>query len=205
MYELFLRFTEFVESLGYIGILIMTFIEGTFIPIPSEVTLIPAGYLAAKGQFHLGYVLFWSILGTLGGALFSYYIALHFGRMLLLKYGKYFFINEQKLSKIESFFKKHGPISAFSGRILPGIKHFISLPAGLGKMNFKKFAIYSAFGSTLWVSIVVAVGYLIGNNEHLISKYLKQINIGLILFITIMVAFYIWKLRYSKKKHKTSK
>ena len=201
MYELFLGITEFVESLGYIGIFIMTFIEGSFIPIPSEITLIPAGYLAAKGQFHLSYILFWSILGTLGGAFFSYYIALHFGRMLLIKYGKYLFINEYKLSKIETFFQKHGPISAFSGRMLPGIKHFISLPAGLGRMNFKTFAIYSTFGSALWVSLIVALGYLIGDNEHLINKYLKQINIGLIVFIIIITIFYIWKLRYLQKKN----
>ncbi|MDJ1257455.1 MAG: DedA family protein [Candidatus Midichloria sp.] len=198
MYELFLRITEFVESLGYIGIFIMTFIEGTFIPIPSEITLIPAGYLAAKGHFHLGYILFWSILGTLSGALFSYYIALHFGRILLLKYGKYFLINEQKLKKIEAFFTKHGPISAFSGRMLPGIKHFISFPAGLGRMDVKKFTLYSAFGATFWVSIIVTVGYLIGDNEHLISRYIKQINIGLITFTVLLVVFYIWKLRYSK-------
>ena len=200
MYELFLHITEFVESLGYIGIFIMTFIEGSFIPIPSEITLIPAGYLAAKGYLHLGYILFWSILGTLGGALFSYYIALYFGRMLLIKYGKYFFINEHKLSQIEAFFQKHGPISAFSGRMLPGIKHFISLPAGLGKMDFKTFTIYSTFGAIIWVSIIIAVGYLIGNNEHLINKYLKQINIGLIVFTVVVTVFYILKLRYLQKK-----
>jgi len=200
MYELFLRITEFVESMGYMGIFLMTFIEGTFIPIPSEITLIPAGYLAAKGHFHVWYVLFWSIFGTLSGAIFSYYIALRFGRALLLKYGKYFLINDKKLMKIESFFKKHGPISAFSGRMLPGIKHFISFPAGLGKMNIKKFILYSSLGATVWVSILVMAGYLIGDNEYLITKYLKQINLGLIFFTLSILSFYVWKLRFNKNK-----
>ena len=202
MYELFLSVINFIESLGYIGIFIMTFVEGSLIPIPSEITLIPAGYLVTKGSFHIVNLLIISILGTLAGAIFSYYIALRFGRELLVKHGKYIFINSTKLAKIESFFEKHGAISTFTGRMLPGLKHFISVPAGLGKMNFKLFTIYSAAGSTIWVSILIAFGYFIGDNEALISKYLKYFNVGLVAILLIVSAFFIVKIftQYKTKK-----
>ncbi len=204
MDELFTQIIEIVKSFGYIGIFLMTFVEATFIPIPSEITLIPAGYLAAKGDFIIWYVLIYSITGTICGATFSYYIALKFGRALLLKYGRYFFVNEMKLKKIEQFFKKHGPISTFTGRIMPipGVKHFISFPAGLGKMDIKKFIIYSSFGSAIWVGIIVSLGYFIGDNEYLIKKHIGKINIILFLFISAIVCFYLIRLKINKKVSK---
>ena len=201
MYELFLSLISFIESLGYVGIFIMTFVEGSLVPVPSEITLIPAGYLVTKGAFKIVPLLIVSIIGTLAGAMFSYYIALRFGRALLVKYGKYIFINSTKLAKIEHFFQKHGAVSTFTGRMLPGLKHFISVPAGLGKMNFKLFTIYSAAGSTIWVSLVIAFGYFIGDNEELIHKYLKYFNIGLFAIILVVGIFYLLKIlaRYKTK------
>lgn len=200
MYELFLQIVELVESFGYFGIFIMTFIESTFIPIPAEVTLIPAGYLIQKGEMYAVAVWAVSVLGTLGGSLTNYYIAYHFGRKFLLKYGRYFFINEEKLKSMEYFMEKHGAISMFSGRLLPGIKHFISFPAGLGKMNIFVFSLYTVLGGAIWCAILLWLGHAIGENEHLIAKYLKQINFILFVSIVCLVAFYIWKKRiYSKK------
>ena len=115
----------------------MTFIESTFIPIPSEITMIPAGYLIGKGELNFFLVFLCSISGTVLGALTNYMIAYHYGRKLLVNYGKYFFLNTTKLVKIELFFRKYGKISTFFGRMLPGVKHFISFPAGLGKMNLR--------------------------------------------------------------------
>lgn len=193
MYEIFLSIVDLVETFGYFGIFIMTFIESTFVPIPSEITLIPAGYLVQKGELN-GYAV-WaiSVLGTLGGSLTNYYIAFNFGRRLLLRYGKYFFINEEKLAAMEYFMEKHGAISMFTGRLLPGIKHFISFPAGLGKMNLKVFAIYTSLGASIWCALLIYLGYAIGQNEHLITKYLKQINFILFVSVVCLVVFYIWK------------
>lgn len=193
MYELFLQIVELVESFGYFGIFIMTFIESTFVPIPAEVTLIPAGYLVHSGEMN-GYAV-WaiSVLGTLGGSLTNYYIAYHFGRKFLLRYGRYFFMNEEKLQAMEYFMEKHGAISMFSGRLLPGIKHFISFPAGLGKMNLFIFGTFTVLGGAIWCAILIWLGYAIGENEHLIAKYLKQINFILFVSIVCIVAFYIWK------------
>lgn len=199
MYEFFLQVVWFVESLGYFGIFIMTFIESTFIPIPSEITLIPAGYLVQKGQMSGIIVLLVSIAGTLGGALANYYIAYFFGRLLFVDKGKYFFLNPSKLKKIEQFFAEHGAISVFTGRFLPGVKHFISFPAGLAKMNLKLFAIYTALGGAIWCAILITLGYIIGENEHLIKKYLKQLNLIFIILVSVLVIYYIWKKRQNKK------
>ena len=123
---------NFVQSFGYIGIFLMTFVESTFIPMPSEFTLIPAGYLVARGDMNILPVLLSSVLGALLGSLFNYFIAYYFGRKLFTIYGKYFFLNSQQLNTIELFFTRYGGISTLLGRMLPGIKHFISFPAAFG-------------------------------------------------------------------------
>ena len=161
----------------------MTFVESTFIPIPAEITLIPAGYLFYKGEMNGMFVLFVSSIGTLGGSLVNYYIAYFFGRKLFSKKGKYFFINESKLKTIENFFANHGIISVFTGRFIPGVKHFISFPAGLAKMSIKSFCLYTLVSGIIWCAILIALGYLIGENEFLIKKYLKQMNFVLLLTI----------------------
>ena len=205
IYELFLEVVHFVESLGYVGIFIMTFIESTFIPIPAEVTLIPAGYLVQKGDMNFWLVLISSVLGTVCGSLFNYYIAYFFGRKLFVSYGKYFFLKKNQLAKIEKFFENHGAISTFTGRLLPGIKHFISFPAGLAKMNIKLFSIYTAAGGFLWCLILILLGYAIGENEHLITRYLKQINFVIIILISGLIAYYIWRRNASNSHNNNSK
>ena len=195
MYELFLRVVDLVELFGYFGVFIMTFIESTFVPIPAEVTLIPAGYLVQKGEMNFLLVWFVRTLGTMCGSLFNYSIAYHFGRTLLIKYGKYMFMNQERLEAMEFFMKRHGAISMFSGRLLPGVKHFISFPAGLGKMDIRIFALFTFLGGALWCLILLILGYMIGLNEGLISKYLKQINFILFVSIVCLVSFYIWKRR----------
>src|SRR3954470_17961838 len=111
MYEIFLKVVWFVESLGYFGLFIMTFIESTFVPIPAEITLIPAGYLVYKGEMNAILVWLFSTLGTIGGSLANYYIAYFFGRKLFINKGKYFFMNAAKLEAIEKFFHNYGAIS----------------------------------------------------------------------------------------------
>jgi membrane protein DedA with SNARE-associated domain len=198
MYELFLEIVGFIESLGYLGIFVMTFIESTFIPIPSEITLIPAGFLVAEGRMNFWLVSLSSLIGTLGGSLTNYMIAKYFGRKLLLNYGKYLFIDEERLKTIEFFFQRHGAISTFSGRLLPGLKHFISFPAGLAQMNIMTFSIYTAAGGALWNTLIIGLGYLIGENHGLIKQNLKYINIGLILFIVLLVGGYTLKHKRDK-------
>jgi membrane protein DedA with SNARE-associated domain len=184
-----------VGSLGYAGIFFMMFLESSFFPFPSEVVMIPAGYLAYKGEMNIFLVVFFGILGSLAGAIFNYYFALKLGRVFLLKYGKYFFIKDETIFKMEEFFSKHGHISTFFGRLIPVVRQYISLPAGLSKMNLFVFSIYTSLGAGIWVIILTLLGYFLGGNEELLKEYLHQIVISLLIIIAIFSFIYYLRVK----------
>lgn len=186
---------ETVGALGYIGIFFMMFLESSFFPFPSEVVMIPAGYLAYKGEMNIYFAILAGVLGSLAGALFNYYLALKFGRVILLKYGRYVFIKEETIVKMENFFEKHGAISTFSGRLIPAVRQYISFPAGLAKMNLALFSFYTSLGAAIWVIILALLGYYIGDNEALIKEYLRYIITGILLIIAIFGFYYYKKQR----------
>lgn len=179
-----------VGDLGYMGIFFMMFLESTFFPFPSEVVMIPAGYLVHKGEMNMAIVLLCGIVGSLAGALFNYFLAIYVGRSILVKYGKYFFIKEKTILKAEKFFAKHGHISTFSGRLIPAVRQLISFPAGLAKMNLLSFSIYTTLGATIWVVILTLLGYYIGDNEALVKEYLSTIIYILLGLITLGAIIY---------------
>lgn len=180
-----------VGALGYLGIFVMMLIESSIFPLPSEVVMIPAGYLCAKGEMELWIVILLGTLGSIAGALFNYYLAVKLGRRLILKYGHYFFFKPETLEKVERFFKTHGSFSTFTGRLIPVIRHYISLPAGLARMNLGLFCFYTGFGAGIWVSILTFLGYFFGQNEALLNEHLHTITIAVIVFIIIFAMIYI--------------
>ena len=184
-----------IFSLGYPGIIALMFLESSFFPFPSEVVIPPAGYLASQGKMSLLFVILCGIAGSVLGALFNYYIAFFWGRKFILRFGKYFFLDEKKLNKCEVFFEKHGHISTFIGRLLPGIRQYISFPAGLGRMNLFLFIIFTALGAGIWVVILAYIGYWVGNNKNLIMKYSHIATIGLVIFCVLIGIFYIYKIK----------
>lgn len=188
----------YIGDMGYWGIFLLMFLESTFFPFPSEIIMIPAGYLAFKGEMNVYIVVLIGILGSVAGALFNYYLAVHFGRAFILKYGKYFFIKEETLDKLEAFFTKHGELSTFNGRLIPGIRQLISLPAGLARMNIAKFSFYSGLGAGIWVIVLVALGYLLGSKEELISEYLQNATLIAIISVVFITVFYV--IRHKRRK-----
>ncbi len=188
---------ETVGSLGYTGIFIMMFLESSFFPFPSEVVMIPAGYLAYKGEMNIYLVVLFGILGSLAGALFNYYFAIKLGRAFLMRYGKFILISEETIEKMEEFFKKHGHISTFSGRLIPVVRQYISLPAGLARMNLFVFSLYTSLGAGIWVIILTLLGYFLGGNEDLIKEYLHTIIIVILILLAILAFWY-----YKKNKNK---
>ena len=187
-----------VGSLGYAGIFIMMFLESSFFPFPSEVVMIPAGYLAYKGEMNIYIAIVAGILGSLAGALFNYYLAIKFGRKFLIKYGKYFFIKEPTIIKMEEFFKSHGHISTFSGRLIPAVRQYISFPAGLARMNLFIFCIYTSLGAGIWVIILTLLGYFLGGNEALIKEYLHYIIIGILVSLVVLGIWYYNRVKKTK-------
>jgi len=198
IHEIAATIVSYIGDMGYWGIFLLMFLESTFFPFPSEIIMIPAGYLAFKGEMNLYMVIFMGISGSVLGALFNYYLAMHFGRAFILRYGKYFFIKEETLDKLETFFTKHGEISTFTGRLIPGIRQLISLPAGLARMNMAKFSFYTAVGAGIWVVVLVMVGYLVGSNEELISEYLKSATLIALISVVFISIFYV--IRHKRRK-----
>lgn len=181
---------HFVDTMGYIGLFIMAALESTFLPIPSEATMVPAGYLIYQGKMNAELAFISCVLGTLAGSLANYGIARYLGRRVLLRYQHILFINEEKLEKIEKFFIKHGPVSIFTGRLVFGVRHFISFPAGLAKMDLKKFCFYTLAGASIWVTVLLTLGYAFGGNEDKITHILPAIKVGAAALVIGFIFFY---------------
>lgn len=195
--ELAADLVDLIFEWGYLGIFLLMTIESSFIPFPSEIVLIPAGFLASKGDMNMGMIMLSALSGSMAGAFINYFLALFLGRKILKKYGKYFFISGDALVKMDTYFQKHGHISTFIGRLVPGIRQLISIPAGLARMNLAVFSTYTALGAGIWALILVMLGYFIGENQQLIESYLKQITIGVLMTLVLLASWYIY---YQKTK-----
>lgn len=186
-----------IGSLGYPGIFILMTIESSAFPFPSEVIMVPAGYLVQKGNMNMALVILCGTAGSLAGAYINYFAARHLGRPLLLKYGRHIFLTEEKFARAERYFQDHGEISTFIGRLLPGVRQLISLPAGLAGMNHVKFSLYTVLGAGIWVTILSSIGYFVGANRELIAKYSHQAVIGVVIVSAVIIVLYV---RNHKKK-----
>jgi len=200
MEALVLWLVRVIGDMGYMGILLLMAMESSLFPIPSELVVPPAGYLASQGQMHIGLVIFFSTMGSLIGALFNYTIAYYLGRPWILKYGKYFLIPPEKFAKVEVFFLRHGEISTFTGRLIIVVRHLISLPAGLSRMDLFRFSLFTVVGSFIWVTILAYIGYIVGNNMDLVKLYYKHTVIALVIVMAVVLAGYI----YWQKRNATS-
>ncbi|QWV94049.1 DedA family protein [Geomonas oryzisoli] len=182
---------ETIGAMGYPGIFLLMALESSVFPIPSELVMPPAGYLAQQGQMSMVVAIVCGTVGSLIGAYANYFAAHYLGRPLILKYGKYVFITEEKFAKVERFFKDHGEISTFIGRLLPVVRHLISLPAGLAGMNHIKFSLYTLLGAGIWVTVLTFIGYFIGSNQELIMRYSHQALIGVVIASVVIIAVYV--------------
>jgi membrane protein DedA with SNARE-associated domain len=180
-----------VGQWGYPGIIVMMFLESSFFPFPSEVVVTPAGYLAARGEMSISFVILAGIAGSLLGALFNYWLAVMWGRPFFEKYGRYVLVSGKSLDRADRFFADHGHISTFVGRLLPGIRQYISLPAGIARMNLPLFAAFTGLGAGLWVIVLALIGYYIGNNQELANQYLHQSILGILGFAVLLVTGYL--------------
>ena len=185
-----------IFHLGYPGIFLLMAIESSFIPFPSEIVLIPAGYLAYNGEMNIFLILLFAVLGSLVGAFVNYYIALYLGRRFIIRFGKYFFISEATLAKLDAFFASHGHISTFTGRLIPGIRQLISIPAGIAKMDRAEFALYTALGAGIWALVLILLGYFIGQEQELLKRYLREITLITLLIVSLLL---IWYYRRQKR------
>lgn len=186
--------TEFISAIGYAGVFFLMALESASLPVPSEIVMPFAGYLAYRGVFNLYIVGLLGALGCTAGSILSYYIGLKGGRPFIDKYGKYLFLNHGHLELAEDWFKKYGDKAVFFSRFLPVVRTFISLPAGLGKYSAKKLVAYSFLGSLPWTFALAYVGFRLGPYWTEIIAYFNGLDI-LIVAVILALATYFWKIK----------
>ncbi len=189
-----------IGSLGYLGLIILMAIESTFVPLPSEIILPPAGYLVYTGEMNMILVIACGTFGSILGASLNYWIGMKFGRKFILKLGKYVHLSEERYNRTESFFLNHGEVSTFVGRLLVGVRHFISFPAGVAKMNFGRFVLWTALGAAIWSTVLTVLGFYVGKEQELLHQYYREIGIGLVVFCILIIGGYIWWHKRKKEK-----
>lgn len=195
---------EAIFRLGYPGIVVLMALESSFFPFPSEVVMPPAGYLAAQGRMNLFLALASGIGGSLLGALFNYALAQRLGRPLLHRYGRYLLVSERSLDRAERFFQRHGEISTFVGRLLPVIRQYISLPAGLARMRVDLFALYTSIGAGIWCAVLTAIGWYLGRQAPVldnaqVERLSSRATLTLIPLLAVIVALYAWRRSRAKR------
>lgn len=192
-------------NMNYASITALMTIESSFVPFPSEIVIPPAAYVASKPESRLNIflVVLFGTLGALLGAYINYFLALWLGRPIIYKladskFGKLMLLSSEKVQKAEDYFNKHGKISTFIGRLIPGIRQLISLPAGLSKMNFISFTVYTVIGAGLWNAILALLGYLAHGQADLIHKYSHELS--LIILGLLVAAILFFTVRHLLKK-----
>ena len=188
------------RDLGYPGIVILMAMESSILPVPSELVMPPAGYLAAKGEMSFVLAVACGVLGSILGALANYYGAHWIGGPFLRRYGKYVFLSQAALARSERFFAQHGEFSTFVGRLFPVVRHLISIPAGLHRMSLPKFIGYTALGSFVWCTILTSIGYALGRNEAVlpndeVKRYVTWAILALIPIVAVGALVYVRRRR----------
>mgnify|MGYP005986412225 FL=1 len=204
MHEIIDYIVTIVWDLGYTGIFIMMTLESSFFPFPSEVAMLPAGYLSATWEMNFALAMFFWTLWALVWASINYFLGYKLWgpiiKSLIHKYWKYFLIKDEHYQKTEVYFLKHGVITTFLARFITVIRQLISLPAGVFKMNIWKFLFYTGLWAWLWNLILMIIWYLVWNNQELLAQYTKQLLIGWIIFVIFIALGYILKNKVIKSK-----
>ena len=203
--------TSLLSNLNYGTILFLMLLESTVVPVPSEFVVTPAAYHAASGQLDVWLVILFATIDADLGASINYFVALYVGRPVIYKFansrwGHMCLLNQEKVEKSERYFDDHGVVATLTGRLIPGIRHLISIPAGLARMKYWKFLLYTTIGAGAWHSILAALGWYlhaIVPEEQLndkIAEYAEYIKIVIILLVVLALAYFAVK-AYLKKKH----
>jgi membrane protein DedA with SNARE-associated domain len=193
-------FVQIVSDWGYIGIFLLMTLESTVFPIPSELVMIPAGYLAHQGELSATLSVISGTVGSLVGAMINYIVSRRYGRSFLWNHGKKILVSRRRLAQMDYFFRRYGEITTFLGRLIPVARHYISIPAGLAKMRLWRFMLFTSLGAFVWMVVLTALGYFIGNNIDEIKEYTHLVGYTAIALAIMAFAYY-----YTKKRVKIAK
>lgn len=207
LHELFVVWMGWVQDWGYWGIILLMAMESSIFPVPSELVIPPAAILVAQGKLNYWGVVLSGTFGSWAGSAITYAVARWFGRPVIMRWGKYFLMPPEKVEKAEVFLQRYQKGGLFFSRLLPVIRHLISIPAGLVRMNFWVFSAITTLGAFVWCLILTWYGHRVGEkNPHLLNspeelvETVKHESLGLIVFIAVLAALYILMLRLTRKK-----
>lgn len=193
-----------VEGMWYFWIFVMMMIESSFIPFPSEVAMIPAGYLASLERMSFTLAFLAGTAGALVWASINYFGWMYLGKPVVEKlihtYGKYIFLNEKHYEKSEKYFEAHGAITTLVGRFIPAVRQLISIPAGIFRMSIPKFLFFTGIGDGAWNLVLLTIGYIAGKNDELVKKLLSQSLLVVIVVLWTIVVLYVLYVKSQKKK-----
>ncbi len=184
---------------GYAGIFLLSALESCAIPIPSEVVVPFSGFLAVSGRFNIWLIVLVATVANLAGSIILFWIGKSGGRWFLERYGKYILISKHDMEKGDELFKKYGAKIIFWGRMLPIVRTFVSLAAGVGEMNFSRFSLYTLLGSLPWNAGLAIIGYKTGKNWRVLGDYFRKLDLFIAVLIIILAGWYIWK--HLKKRY----
>src|SRR3989344_4876040 len=186
---------QFIENTGYFGVFILMTLESALIPIPSEITMPFAGFLVQRGELNLALVILTGALANLFGSLIAYGVGYYLEEHVILKHlknwGKYLLLTTAEYERSLRWLKKHGDAVAFFSRVLPGVRTFISLPAGLSEMNIFKFSIYTFLGSLIWSAFLTYIGVYFGENWHILEPYFRKFQILIAAVFILLALLYL--------------
>ncbi len=182
-----------ISSTGYLGVTALMALESACIPIPSEVIMPFSGFLVWEGRFVLWPVVVWGALGNLIGSIAAYAVGFYGGRRIIEKYGKYVLISQSDLATADRWFKKYGQGTVFFSRLLPVVRTFISLPAGIARMDFKKFCFYTLLGSLPWSFFLAYAGLIMGENWESLKIYFHKFDLVIGGLIIIGIVWWFWR------------
>ncbi len=191
---------DIVASMGYPGVFLLITLESTLVPIPSELVMPFAGYMAAKGVFSLPLILIINSVAALLGSGICYYIGAKGGKPFLERYGKFFLLRQHDLEKTERVFAKHGKWVILIGRFLPVVRHIISIPAGIARMPLKTFFLQTFIGSTIWGGFLILLGYYLGENWEAVANKFKRID--LVIGVCIVLALVALGIRFIVRRRR---
>lgn len=206
-------FEQLLSNIGYLEVFVGMFLESTVIPVPSEIFVPPAAYQAAAGLLDVWLVILVATLGADLGAVVNYAAAYYLGRPIIYsfansRWGKVCLLNQEKIEKAERYFDEHGVVATLTGRLVPVIRQLISVPAGLAKMNFWRFLLYTTLGAGAWNCILAAIGYHLHSVVPLeqldekVAEYYDYIKFGVVGIIVIVIAYFAIKKFCGKKANK---
>lgn len=185
--------TSLILSIGYWGVFFLMTLESMIFPMPSELVMPFAGYLAFQGELSFLGVIIASSLGSIFGSLLSYFIGKYAGVNAIKKFGKYVLLDEKDLERAEKWFAKGGEKTILISRFIPVVRHFISIPAGVAGMNIKKFCIYTLIGATIWNTFLAWLGYLLGANWFIVRQYSEYLSVTVFFVLVAGLVYFVYK------------